>query len=296
MNMKNELKRNGTVFDFINAIVLGLLALVALFPFYNVVIISLAKYEVITKNYIYLLPVSIDFTAYKFIITEKKFLNAFLVSSFVTIFGVAFNMLLSVVGAYGLSKKKVPGRNFILGAILFTMFFNGGLIPYYLVVKGLGLVNNILVMVIPNAIATIYLIIMKNFFTTIPESMEESAKIDGANDLYILIKIIIPISAPFIATFALFYAVDRWNEWWNALIFINESNKAPLQIFLREVLIVFNDQIGSMGAAIRDSKTKVYMQGVQMAAIVVTALPIICIYPFLQKHFVSGIMIGSIKE
>ncbi len=294
--MNNKLKKNGTAFDALNAIILGVLALIALFPFYNVLIISLAKYEVITDSFIYLLPSSIDFTAYKYIITEKKFLNAFLVSSFVTVFGVAFNMTLSVVGAYGLSKKKIPGRNFFLGAILFTMFFNGGLIPYYLVVNGLGLVNNILVMIIPNGIATMYLIIMKNYFATIPESMEESAKIDGANDLYILWKIIIPISAPFIATFALFYAVDRWNEWWNALIFINESNKAPLQIFLREILIVFNDQIGTMGAAIRDSKTKVYMQGVQMAAIVVTALPIICIYPFLQKHFVSGIMIGSIKE
>jgi putative aldouronate transport system permease protein len=294
--MNNKLKKNGTAFDALNAIILGVLALIALFPFYNVLIISLAKYEVITDSFIYLLPASIDFTAYKYIITEKKFLNAFLVSSFVTVFGVAFNMTLSVVGAYGLSKKKIPGRNFFLGAILFTMFFNGGLIPYYLVVNGLGLVNNILVMIIPNGIATMYLIIMKNYFATIPESMEESAKIDGANDLYILWKIIIPISAPFIATFALFYAVDRWNEWWNALIFINESNKAPLQIFLREILIVFNDQIGTMGAAIRDSKTKVYMQGVQMAAIVVTALPIICIYPFLQKHFVSGIMIGSIKE
>ncbi len=291
---KVKLKFNA--FEIVAIIFLGILALVLLFPFYNVLIVSFAKYEVVISKPTYLLPISFDFSAYSFILTDKKFLNAFLVTVLVTVSGTALNMLLTLSGAYALSKKTLPGRNFILSAILFTMLFNGGLIPYYLVVKGLGLVNSILVMIIPTGVSTMYLIIVKNYFNTIPASMEESAKIDGANDLYILLKIVLPVSAPIIATFSLFYAVERWNEWWNALIFINESKKIPLQIFLREILISFNDQIGTMGAAIRESKTKVYMQGVQMAAIVVTAIPIICVYPFLQKHFVKGVMIGAIKE
>lgn len=285
-----------SLFEIISLAFIGLTAVIVLFPFYNVLIVSIAKYEVITRNPIYLLPVSFDFSAYAFILSEKKFLNALLVTVIVTIAGVALNMFLTISGAYALSKKKLPGRNIILSLILFTMFFNGGLIPYYLVVKKVGLINNILVMIIPTGLSTMYLIIMKNYFTNLPASFEESAKIDGANDIYILVKIILPVSAPIIATFSLFYAVERWNEWWNALIFISDTKKVPLQIFLREILISFNDQIGTMGAAIRESKTKVYMQGVQMAAIVITAFPIICVYPFLQKHFVKGIMVGSIKE
>jgi putative aldouronate transport system permease protein len=176
------------------------------------------------------------------------------------------------------------------------MFFSGGLIPYYLVVQSLNLVNNILVMVIPTGITTMYLIIMKNYFNSLPDSIEESAKVDGANDLYILWKIVLPISKPFIATFALFYAVDRWNEWYNALIFISDSAKVPLQIYLRELLINMNVQLSSSAAAVVESKAGVGIQATQMASIVISAIPIMCVYPFLQKHFVRGIMVGSIKE
>lgn len=196
-----------------------------------------------------------------------------------------------------MSKRGMPGRNAMLSLILFTMFFNGGLIPFYLVVKELGFVNNLLVMIIPAGLNTFYLIIMKNYFNTIPESLEESAKLDGANDLYILLKIIIPISAPFIATFALFYAVERWNEWWYALIFISDASKTPLQIYLRETLITSNSLLGLMAQTMaeQDQSAKVYTPALQMAAVVLSSIPIIAIYPFLQKHFDKGIMVGSIK-
>lgn len=288
--------RSASAADIFLGILLTIMAVIAMFPFYNVVIISFASVKGLAQHTLYLLPYSFDLTAYSKLFKEVHFYRAFGVSVFVTACGVLLNMFLSVTGAYALSKKGMPGRNFILSAILFTMFFSGGLIPYYLVVKAVGLVNNIFVMIIPTGITTMYLIIMKNYFTTLPASVEESAKVDGANDLYTLVKIILPISKPFIATFALFYAVDRWNEWYNALIFISDSAKVPLQIYLRELLINMNVQLSSSAAAVVESKAGVGIQATQMASIVISAIPILCVYPMLQKHFVKGIMVGSIKE
>lgn len=290
-------KKKWSPFDIGAFIVLGLLTLVTFFPFYNVLIVSIAKFDSISKSDFYILPLSFDLTAYKLLLQDAKFWTSFMNSVIVTVAGVVFSMAISVAGAYALSKRGMPGRNVMLSLILFTMFFNGGLIPFYLIVKDLGLVNNILVMIIPAGLNTFYLIIMKNYFGSIPESLEESAKLDGANDLYILYKIILPISAPFMATFALFYAVERWNEWWYALIFISDASKAPLQIYLRETLITSNSMLSLMAQTLAEQQqtSKVYTPALQMAAIVISSVPIIAIYPFLQKHFDKGIMVGSIK-
>lgn len=295
-SIHNLSNRSDLTVNVLLGVILTIMAIITMFPFYYVILVSFASIKGLAQHLLYLLPYSFDLTAYIKLFKEAHFYRAFGVSVFVTAFGVMINMLLSVSGAYALSKKRLPGRNFILAAILFSMFFSGGLIPYYLVVKAVGLVNNILVLIIPTGITTMYLIIMKNYFNTIPASIEESAKIDGANDLYILIKIILPISKPFIATFALFYAVDRWNEWYNALIFISDSAKVPLQIYLRELLINMNVQLTSSAAAVVESKAGVGIQATQMASIVISTIPVICVYPLLQKHFVTGIMIGSIKE
>lgn len=284
----------------INALLVGILALLSLivmFPFYNVVITSFASVKGLAEHSFYILPWSFDLTSYKNLFKEAQFYKSFFVTIVITVLGTVFNMFLSVTGSYALSKKSLPGRNFLLGAIIFTMFFSGGLIPYYLVINALNLVNNILVLIIPAGFSTMYLIIMKNYFNTIPESLEESAKIDGANELYILVKIIIPISKPFMVTFALFYAVERWNEWWNAMLFINETAKTPLQIFLRNLLVNMSVQLTSSAQAIVESqRSSVYIYSTQMAAIVISAIPIILVYPFLQKHFAKGLMIGSLKE
>ncbi|WP_068646830.1 carbohydrate ABC transporter permease [Paenibacillus antarcticus] len=295
--MLKKKRKKWKLFDIVAYIVLGLLTIITFFPFYNVLIVSFASFDAISKSDLYILPKSFDLSAYKLILSDMKFWSSLRNSVIVTVVGVAFSMTLSVAGAYALSKKGMPGRNGMLTLILFTMFFNGGLIPFYLVVKELGLVNNILVMIIPAGLNTFYLIIMKNYFSTIPESLEESAKLDGANDMYILLKIILPISAPFIATFGLFYAVERWNEWWYALIFISDSSKVPLQIYLRETLITSNSLLNSMAMdmATQGNSAKVYTPALQMATIVITCVPIIAVYPFLQKHFNKGIMVGSIK-
>ncbi|MGG1515594.1 carbohydrate ABC transporter permease [Paenibacillus oryzisoli] len=292
-------KRRGkwSLFDKIAVVILGILSVITFFPFYNVLIISFAKFEVISKSTLYILPKSFDLSAYKLLLADTKFWNSILITVIVTVAGVAFSMFISVAGAYGLSKKGMPGRNVMLTAILITMFFNGGLIPFYLIVKALGLVNSVWVMIIPAGMNTMYLLIMKNYFGTLPESLEESAKIDGANDLRILLKIIVPISMPFIATFALFYAVERWNEWWYALLFISDADKAPLQIYLRETLITSNSSLNSMAMTLAEQQktAKIYTPSLQMASVIVSCLPIVMIYPFLQKHFSKGLLVGSIK-
>lgn len=285
------------IFDIFSVTVLSLLAILTLYPFYNVLILSFANHGEVLRRNRYLLPYTFDLNSFRTILGEPSFIRAFLTSVFITVVGVMVCMTVTTMGAYALSKKNLPGRNAILGLILFTMFFNGGLIPYYLVLKNIGFINKLSVMILPAAVSTFYLIVMKNFFNGLPDSVEESAKIDGAGDFRILFKIVIPLSAPIIATFSLFYAVDRWNDWWSALIFISDPAKNPLQIYLREMLISFNTQmLSAAAAAAMENKKSVYLEGVQMAAVIISILPIAVVYPSLQKYFVKGILIGSIKE
>ena len=294
--MKREHFSKPTGFDIALLIILGLLALITLFPFYQVLILSVSNTVAYAQHPMYLLPYVFDTIGYQTIFSDNKFYQALYVTLFVTLVGTGLNMIMSVFGAYALSRKTLIGRNFFLGLILFTMLFSGGVIPGYLVTKDLGLVNSIWVMVIPTAINTYYLIIMKNYFVSLPESLLEAAKLDGANEVTILFKIIIPISMPFVATFFLFYAVERWNEWYQAYLYINKTAIQPLQIYLRNVLISISNDLNSKAKQMLQSQTKVSTQTIQMATIVVTTLPILCVYPFVQKHFVKGVMIGGVKE
>ncbi len=293
--MRLKRKRSFTGFDLVLYAVFGVLALITLYPFYNVLIVSLSNTVTSAKYSPYLYPHVFDLTGYKAIIKDEYFFRSLGTTLFVTVVGTSLNMIFSVTAAYVLSKKRLVGRNFFLSAILFTMLFSGGLIPTYLVVCDLGLTNSVWSMILPTMISTYYLIIMKNYFASLPPSLEEAARIDGANDFTILTRIYVPISKPFMATFALFYAVERWNGWWEAFLYINDKNIKPLQIYLRDILVSFNTQLGSQAQNML-SGDKVFVQSVQMAAIVVTMVPILCLYPFLQKYFVKGVMIGSVKE
>ena len=292
-----KLKRSRTTFyDVCVIAVFTLLALLTLYPFYDVLILSLSNTVSVATHTPYVLPFTIDLTGYRTILQDEYFLKALGVSVFVTLVGTSINMFLSVTGAYVLSKRGLIGRRVMLTLILFTMLFGGGLVPTYMIVKNLGLVNSIWSMVLPTAISTYYLIIMKNYFLNLPDGLLEAAQLDGANEGQILWKIAIPISKPFIATFALFYSVERWNEWYNALLYINKKDLSPLQIYLREILISLNTQLSTQAQQMISSTQKVSTTAVQMAAIIVTAVPIICVYPFLQKYFVRGIMVGGLKE
>lgn len=283
-------------FDRILILVMGILALLMLYPFYNVLIISLSNTESVAKHTPYLLPYTLDPTGYKTILMDADFRNSLLVSLFVTVVGVAINLVLSLIAAYVLSRRYLDGRKFMMSVIVFTMLFSGGLVPTYMVVKDLGLINSIWSMILPSAINTYYLIIMKNYFLGLPEGLFEAAKLDGAGEWTMLWKIAVPLSKPIVATFSLFYAVDRWNEWYNALLYINEKSLAPLQIYLRDILISLNSQLSTQAQQMMGSTSKVSTSAIQMATIMVTALPIMVIYPYLQKYFVNGVMVGGIKE
>ncbi len=289
-------KRRYTAFDWFILCLFITMSLLTLYPFYNVIIVSLSNTVAVATHTPYIIPHVFDLTGYKTIIFDINFINAVRISMFVTVVGSCVNMFLSVTGAYVLSKKNLPGRRFMLNFILFTMLFGGGLVPTYLTVKGLKLVNSVWAMILPTAISTYYLIIMKNYFMDLPVGLTEAAKIDGAGEWTILWKIVFPISKPFMATFLLFYSVERWNEWYNALLYINDTSRFPLQIYMRDVLISLNSQLTTQAQMMLTSTQKVSSASVQMAAIIITAVPIICVYPVLQKYFENGIKVGGLKE
>jgi putative aldouronate transport system permease protein len=289
--------RPTTPFDVLNVAFLTILALVTLFPLYYVVLISFADYTSVQKQLIYILPTSFNTDAYSLIFHEPLFLNSFFVSAFITVTGTLLSMVCTTAGAYALSKKSVPGHRLMFGFILVPMFFSGGLIPYYLTIMNLGLINKIWVLIVPGAVSSFYLILMRNFFQELPPSLEESAKIDGANELSILWKIVVPTSAPVIATISLFYAVDKWNDYWTALLFISSRALFPLQLVLRETILdVTQIMASSIGAEIARSVRPTYTLALQMAILTISTIPIFLVYPFLQRHFTKGIMLGAIKE
>ncbi|GMK48621.1 carbohydrate ABC transporter permease [Paenibacillus glycanilyticus] len=287
--------RKFSIADIIIHLVLALLTICTILPFYNVVLMSFSNTAAISKQLVYLVPTTFDLSAYSYILHEPRFLKALLVTLFVTVIGTSINMLVTVTGAYVMSKTGFPGRKIVMSGIIFTMFFNGGLIPFYLTMKNLHLINNLLVMVLPVAVNTFYLIICIAFFRTLPAALEESAKIDGANELQVLVKIIVPISMPMIATITLFYAVDRWNEWWYGVLFMTNVNLLPMQALLRELLTNYAQVLSSITTSVQLQNSDLQPEMLKMAVLVVSALPIVCLYPFLQKYFAKGVMIGSVK-
>ncbi len=259
-------------------------------------LVSVARYEDIISSPLYILPKVIDLQNYRMAVLYPYFLNSAGVSTFVTLLGSAFSLLVTTLGAYVLSRKTLPFRKFFFYLIIIPMYFSAGLIPWYLVMKDLGFVDSIWVMIFPPLISTFYLLLMRNYFESLPPDFEESAKIDGANDIQILFHIMVPLATPIIATVALFYAVDRWNDWWLAMIFIQDKLKEPLQLILRHMVVEASVDLGSpMLNAMRDAHIQIHTRSLQMATIALTTLPILLVYPFLQRYFTKGIMLGAIK-
>lgn len=294
LSAKNKVKKVAG-FDVINVTILLMLSIVTIFPFYYVFIISIADYASMSKQAVYIFPTIINFDAYKIVFKTDYIINGFFISVFTTLAGTAISMIISLAAAYALTKYKMPGRKIIFSYIIITMFVSSGMIPYYLTIKAVHLVNNILVLMLPMAVNTFYLILIKNYLDTVPPSLEESAKIDGANDMVILWNIVLPTCTPIIATISLFYAVERWNEWYHAMLFLTLPELQPLQMALRTVLMEF-DTVNSIAQEMRQREAYVYSQSVKMAVLIIATVPIMVVYPFLQKHFTRGILIGSIKE
>ena len=206
--------------------------------------------------------------------------------------GTAASVFFTVMTAFALTRKGLPGKNIIMMMILFTMYFGGGMIPLYLTIKGLGLLDNPLVMIIPSLISTYNMIITMSYIRGIPDSLEEAAKIDGAGDMHILFKIIVPLAKPVIAVIALYYMVGKWNDYFTGLLYLSDKKLWPLQMVLRQILV---QQDTSMSAMSQTNAAEAYAENMRYATIVVSTVPILCAYPFIQKYFVKGVMIGAVK-
>lgn len=266
--------------------------LTIVYPFYNSVLISIVPMSVYTKTPFLFYPKKLDFGSYIYAFTWKSIWNGAFVTLIVTAAGTVYNLLLTVSTAYALSKR-IPGRKFFNYMIIFTLYFSGGLIPFYILISNqLGLINTVLAMILPTGINIVYMLIMRSYFYTIPAEIEESAKLDGANDILILYRIVLPLCLPMLATIGLYYAVDRWNEWWLGMLFSQRVNVMPLQLFIRNMLQ--NSSLISNNPRISEH-IQIFPVGIQMACIVITTVPIICVYPFLQKYFVKGLVLGGVK-
>lgn len=279
-------------FDFVVLAVLTLFALIVFYPFYNSIISSVSSAKEYALNPAMLFPKKLVLKNYQYILTTSNLLNGYKNSIFLVLVGVPFSMLVTVAAAYAFSRKQFPGKRLFFMLALFTMFFNGGLVPIYLNMKSLHLTNSLFSIIFHYGIATYYLIIIKTTFEQIPDSLEEAAKMDGANDVTIFFRVMLPLVLPTLATFGLFFTVDRWNEWYYGMIFIRDAEKQPLQLILRNLISQTNQAL-SVGVSV---DAEVYDDGVKMAAVVVTMLPVMVVYPFLQKYFVKGIMVGAVKQ
>ncbi len=275
---------------------LTLLLIAILLPFYNMLLISVSSYQDIAQRGFSLLPTSLDLSNYLRAFEAPFFANSFGVSVFITLVGTVLGLLCQCVAGYCLSRPSMPFRRFWFFFIVFTMFFGAGLIPWYMVMTALGFLDNILVMIIPQLLSTYNVILLRNYFMSIPPSLIESAKIDGAGELRTMFQIVLPVSLPILATIALFIAVARWNEWYTAMIFIQDRRLVPLQLFLRRIVVEATSDLGNeMKNAMRDANMMVHSRSLQMASVTITTVPILLVYPFLQRYFTSGIMIGAVK-
>jgi putative aldouronate transport system permease protein len=298
---KNKIKTSfgGKLFDLINILLFIFLSAIMLFPIWNVLTTSLVGIGEFYARPIILWPNEMTFVHYQYIFSSDKMLRTFAVTTFVTVVGTVYNLLVNTGCAYGLSKKYLPGRNVLLTIFTFTMFFSGGLIPYYLLIRDLGLMNKIWVLILPGGVSIYNLIIMKSFFNQLPVELEESAKLDGANDIFIFIKIVLPLSMPLLATFALFNAVGFWNAWFDAMLFIQNRDLHPLQLVMRQMIVDNNMPVEMQAKFIRSkessSDSPIFEEGLKTATVIIATVPILVVYPWLQKYFAKGVMIGSIK-
>ncbi|HPF87497.1 MAG TPA: carbohydrate ABC transporter permease [Candidatus Limiplasma sp.] len=281
------------IFDVCNYVFLLLYGLLCFFPFLYIVSASFADSSEIISRSIFLIPHSPTVAAYEYIISSPVLPRSLLVSICVTVAGTIVSMAVTMSMAYAVSKQYLVGRKIIMGFVTFTLVFSGGMIPTFLVVKMLGLIDHFAALILPVCVNTFNLIVIKNFFQRLPQELEDAARIDGCNDMRIFTNIVLPLSMPVIATFTLMYAVGYWNDYFNSLIYLNNTKKWPLQIMLRQ--IVMFSQGGIDGATVDEAYVKPPAQSIKMAVIVFGTAPILAVYPFLQKHFAKGVLLGSVK-
>jgi len=288
------------VFKVFNYSFLTLAMVVVLYPLIYIISASISDPAAVNSGKMWLLPKDITFEGYRLIFQNSDIWRGYLNTIIYTLLGTSINLAVTLPAAYALSRQDFVGRNVFTGIFVLTMFFEGGLIPTYLVVKGLGLIDTIWAMVLPNAAAIWNIVIARVFFqSTVPRELEEASIIDGASNFQLFFKVVLPLSAPIIAVMALFYGMKHWNSYFDALIYLKDRDMYPLQMILREILVL--QEMASQNSSMTQSMAEVMHSKQQLAAIIkygvmlVSALPIIIVYPFLQRFFVQGVMIGSLK-
>ncbi|MBB6553849.1 carbohydrate ABC transporter permease [Nonomuraea rubra] len=288
----HDMTRGYRVFQWFNGIVLTLVVVVTLYPFVNILARSFSSQTAISAGEVNLIPKGFNLTTYQIVASDPIFWTNYRNTVIYTVVATIIAMVMTTSYAYVLSKKHLKGRKFLVGVAVFTMFFSGGLIPNYVLITSLGMKNSIWAIVLPNAISVFNLLVMKAFFESLPQDLEEAAAIDGLNTYGILWRIVLPLSKAVIATMILFYAVSFWNSWFGAFLYMDRSDLFPVTVYLRN-LIAGATGADSYGAAA--AEVTQIGANIQSVTIVLTVLPILVVYPFVQRFFVSGVMLGAVK-
>ena len=284
----------GMIFDVFNHILLALVSLACIVPVLHTLFCSLSDPVLLARHSgIMLWPQGFSLKGYELVAGNRSILSGYLNTILYVVVGTALSILLTSMGAFVCSRRQFRLRRPMMLMIVFTMYFSGGLIPLYLAVKGLGLLDTRMAMILPSAISAWILILLNTAFSEVPVSLEESAKIDGANDFTVLFRIFIPVSRASIAVMLLLYAVGQWNSWFNAMIFLRSRDLYPLQLILKEILVQNDTSV--MSTIANQSEMDIYRPLVKYCTVIVSIVPIIIVYPFVQKHFVKGMMIGAVK-
>ncbi|MDX8047438.1 carbohydrate ABC transporter permease [Gracilibacillus sp. S3-1-1] len=282
----------GRVFDVFNHIFLAIVALITVVPFLYIIAGSFATESELATRSFFIIPYEFTTAAYDYIFSTNAVIRSLGVSVLITVLGTTVSMLLTLTMAYPLSRKTMVGRNLILNLVLFSMLFGGGMIPTYLLVKNLGLLDSIWALILPVAINPFNLIIVKTFFQELPKELEDASKMDGCTEFQTFWRVMLPLSKPVIATFTLFYAVFYWNDFFQALLYLTDTTKWPIQLLLQQLVMVANMGLGDLQEAQLHEPPE---ESIKLAVIVVATVPILLFYPFLQKHFAKGVMLGSVK-
>lgn len=290
--MKSSLSRK--IFVVCNTILLIGLIIVTLYPVWYVFCASFTRYsELLAHTGLLLYPKGFTTIAYKLLLENPMIFHGFRNTAFIVVFGLIINMVMTTLGAYFFTRKNVYWKNFLMLGIVFTMFFSGGLVPFYFTVRNLGLDNTLWALIIPAAMSTYNLIVLRTAFAAVPDSLEESARLDGAGHLSIIKNIYVPLTMPSLAVILLYYFVSHWNSWFNATIFLRDRTMYPLQVVMREILIQNSTDEMLMGTA--DGEENQVSELIKYALIVVSLVPVLCLYPFIQRFFVKGVMVGAVK-
>ena len=291
MNNRQIRHSSERAFDIINIVIMLLVVIVTLYPFWYVIVCSFSSITHVTNSVVIMWPDGIHLESYQQIFRNNLVPVAYGNTLFITVIGTLISMFLTTLGAFVLSRKEMPGHTVLTVFVVFTMLFHAGMVPFYLTIKSVGLLNRRWALILPFAISTYNLVIMRNFFQGVPNALYEAAELDGASYFGYFIRILLPISIPSVATITLFYAVSYWNAYFWSIILVTDRNLYPIQAILRQILM--SNEFNTM--LYDDASQSMPSEMLKDAMIVITAVPIICVYPFVQKYFVKGIMVGSLK-